>query len=283
MAESSEARIEDPRWNAVSHRRTTPLPSNALLDAAQTPRDDEMRAWPLGQLARRCRRPELMDQPGLDRAEHARALEGLRRINWLSRSHMILWPSIAGLAQIAPCTLIRVLDVASGGGDVCRALARRANLLHLKVRVDGCDKSPEAVRYAQDRAAAGCLPVQFFTLDALADPIPEGYDVVTCSLFLHHLDDANAVGLLKKMADAAGRLVLVNDLVRGGAGYALAWVGCRLLSRSLIVRHDGPASVAAAFAPGEVRELARRAGLESATLTRHWPRRFLLSWYRTCP
>jgi 2-polyprenyl-3-methyl-5-hydroxy-6-metoxy-1,4-benzoquinol methylase len=224
-----------------------------------------------------------MDQPGLGAAEHARALEGLRRINLISRSHMILWPSIARTARASRGALIRVLDIASGGGDVCRALARRASMLRLKVRFDGCDINPEAVRFAESRGAAQSLPVRFFTLDALTESIPEGYDVVMCSLFLHHLDDASAVRLLKRMAHAAGRLLLVNDLVRGPSGYALAWVGCRVLSRSPIVRHDGPASVAAAFAPGEVRELARRAGLESATLTRHWPRRFLLSWNRTCP
>jgi SAM-dependent methyltransferase len=224
-----------------------------------------------------------MDQPGLEAAAHARALEGLRRINRLSRSDMILWPSIARLCRASQGTIIRVLDIASGGGDVSRALARRAQNLGLNVRIDGCDKSREAVRIARERAEAERLPVQFFTLDALTEPIPEDYDVVMCSLFLHHLDEAAAVGLLERMAASAERLVLVNDLVRGGVGYALAWVGCRLLSRSPIVHHDGPASVAAAFTPGEVCELARRAGLARATVTRHWPCRFLLYWSRTCP
>ncbi len=221
-----------------------------------------------------------MDEPGLDSGEHIRALEGLGRINRLSRSHMILWPSIARLAQDSAGAMVRVLDVASGGGDVCIALARRASILRCKVRVDGCDISPEAVNFAQRRADAHGVPVRFFTLDALSQSIPDGYDVVTCSLFLHHLDDAGALGLLRAMADAAGRLVLVNDLVRGRLGYALAWAGCRLLSRSAIVRHDGPASVAAAFTVPEARELALRAGLEGVKVTRHWPRRFLLSWSR---
>jgi len=35
-------------------------------------------------LAQRDRQPEFMDQPGLDRDEHARALAGLRRINFIS-------------------------------------------------------------------------------------------------------------------------------------------------------------------------------------------------------
>ncbi len=158
------------------------------------------------------------------------------------------------------------------------ALKRRAIRARLGVQIDGCDKSAEAVRYAQQKAKEEGVGFRFFTLDALTDTIPGGYDVVCCSLFLHHLDDAEAVGLLARMAHSTGRLVLVNDLVRSRPGYALAWAGCRLLSRSRIVWHDGPVSVAAAFTPAEVRELARRAGLTGLRLTRHWPCRYLLSW-----
>jgi hypothetical protein len=99
-------------------------------------------------------------------------------------------------------------------------------------------------------------------------------------LFLHHLAEHDAARLLGQMARAAATGILINDLVRGPLEYALAWLGCRLLSTSPIVRHDGPVSVRAAFTVPEVRELARQAGLDNITLTRHWPGRFLLSWSR---
>jgi 2-polyprenyl-3-methyl-5-hydroxy-6-metoxy-1,4-benzoquinol methylase len=163
------------------------------------------------------------------------------------------------------------------------ALAHRAARARLKIRIDGSDISSEAVRFAQARAAGQDAAIRFSVLDVLNDPIPEGYDVVTCSLFLHHLDEAGAIALLSRMANAAGRLVLVNDLLRGRIGYVLAWIGCHLLSRSPIVRYDGPVSVAGAFTVPEVSELAKRAGLVDASLTRHWPCRFLLRWNRGCP
>ena len=50
-------------------------------------------------LARRERIPELMDDPGLDPAEHRHALAGLARINRLSRSVAVLWPPVAALAR----------------------------------------------------------------------------------------------------------------------------------------------------------------------------------------
>jgi SAM-dependent methyltransferase len=221
----------------------------------------------------------MMDVPGLDEREHACALFGLKRVNRVSGTAATLWRAIARLARASGGGPIRVLDVASGGGDVPIALARLAVRAGLEVRLDGCDISEGAVRFARQRAAEQGVAVGFFTLDARADAIPSGYDVLTCSLFLHHLDDAGAEELLRRMAGAAARLLLVDDLVRGGIGYALAWAGCRLLSRSPIVRHDGPASVASAFTPEEVLGLARRAGLvEGVSVARHWPRRFLLSW-----
>ena len=119
------------------------------------------------------------------------------------------------------------------------------------MRVDGCDINSQAVEIARKEAAAWGVPTGFFVLDALSQPLPRDYDVVTCTLFLHHLDETDAIALLGRMAAAALRLVLVDDLVRSRWGYLLAQVGCRLLSGSRIVHVDGPRSVAAAFTPGE--------------------------------
>jgi 2-polyprenyl-3-methyl-5-hydroxy-6-metoxy-1,4-benzoquinol methylase len=160
------------------------------------------------------------------------------------------------------------------------ALAERAARARLNIQIDGSDISDEAVKFAQRRSEVQGVAIRFTRLDALNDPIPADYDVVTCSLFLHHLDEPEATRLLRRMANAAKRLVLVNDLLRGRPGYVLAQVGCHILSRSPIVRHDGPVSVAGAYTISEVNALANQAGLTGASLSRHWPFRFLLRWSR---
>jgi 2-polyprenyl-3-methyl-5-hydroxy-6-metoxy-1,4-benzoquinol methylase len=219
-----------------------------------------------------------MDQPRLDAREHARALCALARINAWSGSARILWPPLRDLARSADPDGIRVLDVATGAGDVPVRLWRKARRAGVRVHIDGCDRSPLAVRTAADRAARAGADLHFFTLDALNDPLPGGYDAVTCSLFLHHLGDDEAADLLRRMAAAARRLVLVSDLARGPLGYALAYVGSRVLTRSRVVHTDGPWSVQAAFTADEALDLARRAGLAGAGVARRWPCRFLLSW-----
>jgi 2-polyprenyl-3-methyl-5-hydroxy-6-metoxy-1,4-benzoquinol methylase len=228
----------------------------------------------------RDRRPEVMDQPGLDPATHHRALQGLARINRWSRSAAALWPAVAGAAARAGRP-VRVLDVATGAGDVPVGLWKRAMRAGLPVEIAGCDISPTALEHAQQRATAAGAGIEFFRHDVLAEPLPGGWDVITCSLFLHHLSDDEAAAVLKRMRDAAGTTVTVSDLLRSPAGYLLAWAGTRLLTRSWVVHTDGPLSVRAAFTVDEVRRLADAAGLGGAQVTTRWPCRFLLTWSRT--
>lgn len=231
-------------------------------------------------LTHRKLEPERMDQPGLDPELHQQALAGLQRVNAISGTAGVLWPEIRRLAARLKRP-IRMLDVGCGGGDVILSLAGRARRRGLDLRVDGCDISPVALRCAGERARGGGFDrVSFFELDALRQPLPEGYDVIACSLFLHHFSDADAGQLLKKMAAAARHLVLVSDLRRGAAGYALAWLGCRLLTRSPVVHVDGPRSVAAAFTETEFKALAAASGLTGAIVRRRWPQRLLLVWER---
>jgi 2-polyprenyl-3-methyl-5-hydroxy-6-metoxy-1,4-benzoquinol methylase len=234
---------------------------------------------PMGiDMSRRWLRPELMDQPDLEERRHDLALEGLARINWWSGSAGILWPAIRDLARQLQPEPVRILDVASGAGDVPIRLWHKARRAKVQMAIDGCDISPTAVTFASRRAHAEHAQVGFFQWDALEKPLPDGYHIVTSSLFLHHLEEEQAVALLGRMGRAARNLVLVNDLRRGWLGFVLAYLGTRFLSTSRIVHVDGPRSVQAAFTRGEALELARRAGLENPSVAARWPFRFLLTY-----
>jgi hypothetical protein len=157
-------------------------------------------------------------------------------------------------------------------------LARLAVRDGINLEIDGCDVSPQAIRYAQREAEIRRSSTQFFVLDALRDVIPLNYDGLICSLFLHHLSTGEAISLLERMATAARSFILVDDLIRSRWGYLLAIAGCHLLSGSRIVHIDGPISVNAAFTLDEARSLAEQAGLHGARIVRRWPERLLLTW-----
>ena len=224
-------------------------------------------------LAHRHRQPELMDDPALDPAEHRRALAGLARINAMSGSAKLLWPAIRKLARIANRPL-KVLDIATGSGDVPAALHRLSERENLTIEFAGCDISPVAVEVASRSGSA----VQVFPLDVLRDPLPVGFDVFSCSLFLHHLDESDVVAVLRKMREANPRLILVNDLERSRFNYLAVWVTSRLCSRSRVVHVDGPLSIEGAFTVPEMWALAEQAGLTGATVRTAFPCRMLLEW-----
>jgi SAM-dependent methyltransferase len=234
----------------------------------------------LTDLRQRVCEPELMDDPALESALHEAALRGLERINRVSRVAETLWRELRDLNRRPPQQALRVLDLATGAGDVPLRLTELAERDGAAVELAGCDRSPRALNFARWRAASRGRRVSFFELDLESDPLPAGYDVLICSLLLHHLDDSAAVELLRRMAAAARQRVLVSDLRRGRFGLLLCHVGTRLLTRSPVVHVDGPRSVRAAFTIDEVRELARRAGLEGARVREVWPARFMLSWSR---
>lgn len=231
-------------------------------------------------LIQRDLQPELMDQLTLEASRHFQALKGLERINLWSRSVRILWPSVHAYAIRKGLSTLRILDLATGAGDVPIGLWRKGRRSGLTLRIEGWDVNPRTVGYAEAVARREGVPVAFLARDALRDPIPTRFDVILCSLFLHHLDEEQAIHLLQGMGSAAQGMIMVNDLVRSSAGLALAQLGTRLLSASDVVHADGPRSVRAAWTVAELRDLALRAGLRQVKITRHWPFRFLLEWSR---
>lgn len=217
-----------------------------------------------------------MDEPDIDPKLHRDALRGLERINIVSATVPAIWAPVAGLCRRHPGATLSVLDVACGAGDVAIAVARRARREGMNLVVEACDISPTAVAYAKDRARRAGAEVLFFQHDVLNTPLGRVYDVVACSLFLHQMDDPQAVQLLQTLNLAARSLVIVSDLNRSRLGLVLAWLGTRLMSRSPVVHVDSLRSVRAAFTRAEAATLANRAGLSSFGLTSHWPCRWRL-------
>jgi 2-polyprenyl-3-methyl-5-hydroxy-6-metoxy-1,4-benzoquinol methylase len=220
-----------------------------------------------------------MDDPGLPEGDHVAALRGLARLNRAAFAHRIAWPSIQRVAASAARdgrTAV-VLDAACGSADAAVALAARAQRAGLRIRWRACDISPRALEVAGRAARSAGVALETCTADAVAGTLPAGNDLVTCSLFLHHLDRDDAVRALAAMRAAAASGAVV-DLDRTAAGLALAWAASRLLTRSPVVHLDATASVRAAWTPEEALAMARDAGIERPRVDRAWPQRWLLRW-----
>lgn len=211
--------------------------------------------------------PELMDEPGVDRAELARALGFIRWVNrhmggcgsllrWLDRWTRN-WP------RNTPITL---LDVATGSADLPLAARRWALGRGLDLRITGIDLHPTTLDLAREHIEAAppteSQGIELLSLDAmnLVDHFGvERFDFVHAGLFLHHLSELNAMTVLRQM-DRVSRLGLVwNDLIRSRIGYAA--IHAMTIGMPPMVQHDARVSVRAGFTRSEALDIAQRVGL----------------------
>jgi ubiquinone/menaquinone biosynthesis C-methylase UbiE len=226
-------------------------------------------------LRSRLRGPEWMDEPGADPEQLRKSLRYLRRINGLLRYTRSTLGHLERFSRgWKPGETIRILDVATGSGDVPRAILKWAKGRGFDVRVVGID-----LHTMTARAAGADDAVRIVQADAMHLPFGDGsFDYATTSLFLHHLDEADVVTVLAEMGRVAHRGVIVGDLLRHRRAYF--WVNVLTSVANPMVRHDGRISVAQAFKREEIQALRDRAGISFATYHRHFGHRFVLAGER---
>ena len=229
------------------------------------------------------RPPEIMDDPSLDSEQHHRALHALARIHIISRTASQLAHSIATVirnSSLSHDEPLRVLDIACGGGDLTAAVAGiLGNTLSQPIEFIGLDISDRAIDWARSRHAAltGNVRVSFQSCDVLRDSLP-ACSVSFHSLFLHHLNDTEAVTQIQSMAAASSIGFVFSDLLRTRLGLFFAYVGTTVLTSSSVARIDGPLSVKASRTLKEYHLLFQTACLQSPDIRHAWPERALVTW-----
>ena len=220
--------------------------------------------------------PELMDDPALPRADHEHALVGLSRLNYFSGVIGGMYKQVASFAHTIPDRPLRILDIASGSGDLPVAWAVRARRAGLKMDITATDISPVAVAQQQQRAKSAGVQIASLQADCFAGELPTGFDVVTCSLFAHHLTETQTIDLLQAMRTASNNAVVICDLERTRFNYGLIAVVSRLLSRSYVVHKDALLSVNNAYTKSEFADLAKTAFGREVAVNTMFPCRFLM-------
>jgi ubiquinone/menaquinone biosynthesis C-methylase UbiE len=161
-----------------------------------------------------------------------------------------------------------ILDVGSGGGDVPHALVRDGRRRGVDVRATCLDRSEAMLAIARrrtgndERLTFVCGQGERLPFDDAA------FDVVTCSLTLHHFEPAAARELLREMRRVARLTPIVGDLARSQLSLAATWLYVHATTRNRLTLHDAPLSVRRAYEPAEAVALAREAGWRSPRVRR---------------
>jgi len=175
------------------------------------------------------------------------------------------------VAQASGKTTLSLLDVACASGDVPLQLQQQFASDSLTLNVTLLDRAATHLPRMQ-RAVVG---------DALALPFPGGaFDVVTCSLFVHHLEP-NEIKVFANEALRVCRIAFViNDLVRSRVHHVLTHLALPMF-RSRLTRHDARVSVQRSYTPGELRSMLAEAVADRIEITRFFLYRMgVIVWKR---
>jgi 2-polyprenyl-3-methyl-5-hydroxy-6-metoxy-1,4-benzoquinol methylase len=201
--------------------------------------------------------PELMDRPQPLTRELERDLANIRSLNrWFGsyrqvRHFLVRW--------LQPNDKARILDVSTGSGDIPRLIVDFARGGNVSVQIDAIDQQAATIEIAR-RLSNDYPEIEFFCANLFAWKPSEPYDIVLCSLTLHHFSEDDAVRVLQKCREFSREHVLVADLRRS------LWLtfGVYLVTATIyheaMTKTDARLSAARAFSFAELRELALRAG-----------------------
>lgn len=219
---------------------------------------------------------EIIDDFSLGGAEVAKAFDTIERVNKFLGGNKILVHSVKKVIhQYFPQkTNIVITDLGSGSGDGLRAIARWARRAGQKLSLKGVDANPFIVEYAAQ--AANDLEEITFEKADIFDPAyrPDGADIVTFNLCLHHFSDQRNLQLLQKCREAGVQIVLINDLHRNGWAYYLFLLFCWLTGANRIARLDGLISIRKGFTRPELQSLGRSIGPAAYSISWKWAFRY---------
>ncbi len=154
----------------------------------------------------------------------------------------------------------KALDVGCGGGILSEAMAQRG------AEVTGIDMGEAPLKVAKLHGLESGVQINYrqITVEALAEEMPESFDLVTCMEMMEHVPDpASVVNACARLLKPGGRLFL-STLNRNPKSYLFAILGAeRLLKLVPAGTHDFNKFIR----PAELGGWVRAAGLETLEMT----------------
>jgi len=203
---------------------------------------------------------EMMDRPQPVSAELERDLERIRQLNrWFGSYRLVL-----GFIRrwIKPRARLRIVDLATGSGDIPRLIINHSRAIGALVEIDAVDRQSATADIARE-LSAGYPEISYIDADILEWKPAAAHDIALCTLTLHHFSNEDAVKVLRRCSEVATKFVLVSDLRRGFFLKAGVYILTAFVFREPMTRYDARLSAARAFSFKEFDKLARQAGWQN--------------------
>jgi 2-polyprenyl-3-methyl-5-hydroxy-6-metoxy-1,4-benzoquinol methylase len=221
---------------------------------------------------------ELLDDPHIPKELLFQNLRELDFINRTLGGHRI---SMKGIKKLVTekNKIYHIADLGCGGGDIMKCIARWAKAKGFKVKLTGVDRNADVINYLREYCKD--YPEIASVVSDYRDFLRMGHtiDIIHCSLFCHHLKDAELTELFSYMNHFIKTGFIINDLQRNWLAYYGVQIITHLLNGSKLSKNDGPISILRAFRREEINTLLQKARIEKYSLNWKWAFRYLVIGY----
>ena len=149
-----------------------------------------------------------------------------------------------------------VSNLGCGNGDILRDVAQFGRKNNYSFKLTGIDANLAAIDYANE-LSKDYSELNFKKIDIFSEDFKEqSYDIVLCTLFLHHFKNEELIPFLKTITGKATIGIVVNDLHR----HRLAYYLFKLIGffiKNEMVREDGLTSILRAFKKKDLENIAK--------------------------
>ncbi|WP_034925124.1 methyltransferase domain-containing protein [Gillisia sp. CAL575] len=225
--------------------------------------------------SKRSEEAEIMDDFELKGEELEQTLTDLEKINkWLGGNKITLEGIRILLKDLPEKTTIRIADVGCGSGAVLREIANWGRNQKFDLELIGIDANPYAIEIARRRS--DYYPeIKFETLNIFGEEYKkQEYDIVLCTLTLHHFKDEEILELLNILKDQSQLGVIINDLQRSKTAYVLFQAFCKVFISNEIARKDGLTSILRGFKKNDLKKLATEISAKEHYIKWKWAFRY---------
>jgi ubiquinone/menaquinone biosynthesis C-methylase UbiE len=213
---------------------------------------------------RRVDAPEILDSDACSAGEVQAVLKVLGRVNRWFGGVATTQKMVERAAQVSGKKCLSVLEVAAGSGEVPEIVRQKAARRGITLDITLLDRARSHLPAENHAEANRTERNDGVVADALVLPFGDGaFDLVSCSLFAHHLNAQQLAQFVREGVRVSRRAVLINDLIRHPLHLALAFAGFPLM-RSRVAWLDGLTSVRRAYVPDEIRSMIASALPEKA-------------------
>lgn len=223
----------------------------------------------------RTEETEMMDDFSLQGEELREALDKIARINQLLGGNSLTLNGIKQLLERADVSKpIVIADIGCGNGDMLRMLSDYAGKNSLSLKMVGVDANPFTVSYAR-MLSSGYTDIEYVCTDIFSKDFSAlKYDIVLCTLTLHHFTDAQIINLITTLNNNSAMGTIVNDLHRSLLAYRLFQIVCILFGLNRMSRQDGLVSILRGFKKNELEGFSNTLKLKNYTVQWKWAFRY---------